>query len=151
MKKILVAIFFVIALATVSFLISKEKPSNNFVGDISNISEKSDLIKITNIVPNQEIENPVVIKGEARGFWFFEAIFPILIVDWDGKIIGQGLASADGEWMTEDFVPFTATIEFNKSEISGLYSNRGSLILMKSNMSDLPANDDALEFPVNFK
>lgn len=151
MKKILVAIFFVIVLASVSFLILKEKPSNNFVGDIGNISEKSDLIKITNISPNQEIENPVVIKGEARGFWFFEAIFPILIVDWDGKIIGQGLASADGEWMTEDFVPFTATIEFNKSEISGLYSDRGSIILMKSNMSDLPANDDALEFPVNFK
>jgi hypothetical protein len=151
MKKILVAIFFVIALVTVSILISKEKPSNNFVGEIGNVSEKSDLIKITNIKANQNITSPVVIKGEARGTWFYESIFPVLIVDWDGKIIGQGLANADGEWKTDDFVSFSATIEYDKSEISGLYANRGSLILIKTDMSDSPQNDDALEFPVTLK
>jgi hypothetical protein len=151
MKKILVAIFFLIALITISFLVFKEKPSNNFVGEIGNVTEKSDLIKINNIKANQEITSPVVIKGEARGSWFYESIFPILIVDWNGKIIGQGLASADEELMNDEFVPFSATIEYDKAEISGLYANRGSLILIKTDMSDSPQNDDALEFPITLK
>ncbi len=151
MKKVFAGIFFLVAIITIAFLIIKENPKTTVVSGLGNVSEKSDLIRITNISVNQEIESPVVIKGEARGFWYFEAIFPILIVDWDGKIIGQGLAYADNDWMTEDFVPFTATIEFDKAQISGLYSNYGALILQKTNESGLPENDDALEFPVTFK
>jgi len=118
-----------------------------FTEDIGNELEKIDLIRIDNPRPNQEIESPILIQGQARGYWFFEASFPVVLVDWDGRIIAQGIAQAKSDWMTEDFVPFEVVLEFEKPE----YSNRGVLILQKDNPSGLPENDDALEVPILFK
>ncbi|OGG45392.1 hypothetical protein A2673_01215 [Candidatus Kaiserbacteria bacterium RIFCSPHIGHO2_01_FULL_50_13] len=121
-----------------------------FVENIGNELEKMDLIRLESPRPNAVVLSPLEIKGEARGSWFFEASFPIVIVDWDGKIIGQGYAEAEGEWMTTEFVPFVATVEFDVSQISGAYANRGTLILQKNNASGLPEHDDALETPIFF-
>jgi hypothetical protein len=60
-------------------------------------------------LPMSSNTSPITISGTARGNWFFEGSFPISIVNWDGLIIGEGIAQAQGEWMTENFVPFTAT------------------------------------------
>lgn len=110
-------------------------------------AEKADLIRVSNPKPNQEIENPLIIEGEAKGTWFFEGDFPVVLVDWDGLIIAQSYATAQSDWMTEDFVKFKAEIKFEKPE---LY-NRGALILQKDNPSGLPENNDALEIPIFFK
>ena len=48
--------------------------------------------------------------------------------------------------MTEDFVEFEGTLEFNGS-VSG---QKGSLILRKDNPTGLAKFDDFLEIPVNF-
>ena len=116
------------------------------------IDKKADLIKITSPVPLGLIENGVVIKGTARGFWYFEASFPIVLTNWDGLIIAQGIATADGEWMTSEFVPFTATLEFTSPYTAGMAETmkNGTLILKKDNPSGLPEHDDALEIPVRF-
>lgn len=119
-----------------------------FTEDIGNEREKTDIIRIDTPRPNQIIESPLTIKGVARGSWFFEASFPVVLVDWDGKIIAEGIAQAKGEWMTTDFVPFEATLTFGIE--SNAYSNKGTLILRKDNPSGLPANDDAIEIPVVF-
>ncbi len=87
-----------------------------------------------------------LMPGQARGTWFFEASFPVVLVDWDGKIIAQTIATAKSDWMTEEFVPFEATLTFTADEET--YSNKGSLILQKDNPSGLPEHDDALEIPV---
>lgn len=117
--------------------------------DIANhIKEKSDKIILQTPLPYAKISSPVKLQGVARGFWFFEASFPIYIVNWDGLIIGEGIATADGEWMTENFVPFTANITFTTD--ANAYSQNGSIILKKDNPSDLPENDDALEIPIQF-
>ena len=42
--------------------------------------------------------------------------------------------------MTENFVPFILTLEYNADTS---VSNKGSLILQKDNPSGLPENDDA--------
>jgi len=118
-----------------------------FVEEIGNELAKTDLIRVDTPRPNSEITSPLAIRGEARGYWFFEASFPIVLTDWDGLIIASGIATAQEDWMTEDFVPFTAELTFEKPG----YSNRGSLILQRDNPSGLPENDDALEFPVSFK
>jgi len=125
----------------------KTEDGRIFTEDIGNELEKMDLIRLDNPRPNQEIESPVLVQGEAKGYWFFEGDFPVVLVDWDGRIIGQGIAQAQSDWMTEDFVPFEVSLEFEKPE----YSNRGALILQKDNPSGLPENDDALEVPIIFK
>lgn len=125
---------------------------NLFVENIGNELEKSNLITINNPRPNQNISSPLTINGEARGYWFFEASFPVVLTNWDGLIIAEGFVTADGEWMTEDFVPYTAILEFTSPYNLGdpEFMKNGSLILKKDNPSGLPENDDALEIPVKF-
>lgn len=117
----------------------------------AHIASKSNLISLASPAPLAEISSPVHISGEARGPWYFEASFPVFLADWDGKIIAQGVATAEGNWMTTEFVPFTATLTYNSADISGQYSNKGTLILKKDNPSGLPEHDDALEVPVVLK
>lgn len=107
-----------------------------------------DLIKLETPLPESRVSSPLKIKGEARGNWYFEASFPVILVNWDGLIIAQGTAQAQGDWMTENYVPFEATLEFLADTA---VSDRGGLILLKDNPSGMPANDDALELTVFFE
>ncbi|MBU1202900.1 Gmad2 immunoglobulin-like domain-containing protein [Patescibacteria group bacterium] len=93
------------------------------------------------------ISSPLTISGLARGAWYFEASFPLILVDWDGKIIAESYATAKDDWMTEDFVEFEGQITFDQPE----YGSRGALILKKDNPSGLPEYDEALEIPIFFK
>lgn len=106
-----------------------------------------DLIVLHTPESEGSIASPLMVTGEARGNWFFEASFPVILTNWDGLIIAEGIATAQGDWMTEDFVPFTASLEFTKPE----YGERGFLILQKANASGLPEHDDALEITVYFR
>ena len=109
-------------------------------------NETNNPIIIHSLLEIDLITSPVTIDGEAAGNWFFEGSFPIVIVDWDGKILGEGIAQAEREWMTEDHVPFTATITFEKPT----YKNTGAFIFKKDNPSGLPQNDATIEIPVTF-
>ena len=116
-----------------------------FTEEIATSSEdKSDLIVLDTPKAGEVITSPLVIKGKARGNWFFEASFPVVLTNWDGLIIAEGLATAKEDWMTEEFVPFDATLTFEKPG----YGERGALILQKDNPSGLPENDDALEITI---
>ncbi len=117
-----------------------------FIEEIGNELEKQSLIRLNSPRPNQLVSSPLVLEGEARGIWFFEGDFPVVLTNWDGLIIAEGYATAKGDWMTEEFVSFEATIEFEGEE---LYPN-GTLILQKDNPSGLPENGDALEVPILF-
>lgn len=117
-----------------------------FTENIGNELEKMDLIVLDQPLPNQKIKSPLVIEGKARGIWFFEGDFPVILTNWDGLIIAEGYASAQGEWMTDDFVKFRTKIKFEKPD---LYP-QGTLILQKDNVSDKRELDDALEIPVYF-
>jgi hypothetical protein len=97
---------------------------------------------------NETITSPLTVRGRARGQWFFEGSFPIVLTNWDGLIIAEGIATAEGEWMTEEYVPFEATLTFTSDTT---VSNRGTLILQRENPSGLPENDDALEITVFFQ
>jgi len=119
-----------------------------FTEDIGNELEKADIIRIDSPRPNQAIESPLTVTGEARGSWFFEASFPVVLTDWEDKIIAQGIATAKSDWMTSEFVSFEAMITFTVDE--NAYDNKGTLILRKDNPSGLPEHDDALEVPVVF-
>jgi len=121
------------------------KDGRVFVEDIGNELEKSDLIRVSFPRPGGKIGSPFVIKGEARGYWFFEASFPVRLIDSSGVLLAQGIATAKDEWMTENFVPFEATLLFEKPT-----TINGKIILMKDNPSGLKEHDDSLEIPVIF-
>ncbi len=112
-------------------------------------ASKDDLITLESPLPKSLITSPLVVKGKARGTWFFEGSFPIEMVNWDGLIIGEGYATAQGEWMTTEYVPFEGTITFTRPQDE--YSDKGWIILKKDNPSDNPALDNALEVEIQYK
>lgn len=124
----------------------KTPDGKSFTEDIGNEMEKTDLVRISSPRPNDTVKSPLKITGEARGFWFNEASFPIKIYDGDGKELGTAIASAKSDWMTEEFVPFEATLTFEAPK-----GGNGTLILQKDNPSGLPKNDDSLKVPIKFE
>jgi hypothetical protein len=150
MKKglIFLIVVFILTLAAAAALIfipAPEKPSTSVKASIS------DLIEVDAPVIDAKISSPLTISGKARGPWYFEASFPIVLTDWDGRIIAEGHAEAQSDWMTTEFVPFSATLTFTTPAAGDPAKNRGTLILKKDNPSGDPARDQALEIPVEFK
>ncbi|MBN2585513.1 hypothetical protein JXA59_02600 [Patescibacteria group bacterium] len=117
-----------------------------FTENIGNALEKTDLIQVSNPTPNQTIKSPLAITGQAIGSWYFEASFPTKLFDANNNQLAEGIATAQGDWMTTNFVPFTATLNFSAQPAN----SAGTLILYKDNPSGLPANDDQLTIPVTF-
>lgn len=117
-----------------------------FTENIGNELEKQDLIWVSSPRPNTLVQTPLEIKGEARGYWFFEADFPVRLLDADGNELGTGIARTFSEWMTEDFVPFEAKLEFQAPT-----AKNGMLILEKDNPSGLPEYADELRIPITFQ
>ena len=158
MKKMLYIVMAVLILAIIGFLIviqvTKNKPLSGkdvVIIHVTPVTDTKDTIRVNFPAKDEVVTSPLIVSGEARGTWYFEASFPVVLVDWDGKIIAQGQAQALKDWMTTDFVPFTASLTFVKPADSGPQSTRGALILKKDNPSGLPQNDASLEIPVKFQ
>jgi hypothetical protein len=113
--------------------------------NIGNEQTLSYLITIQTPRPHETVTSPIKIHGEARGSWFFEAQFTATLLDEDGGILGRGIMTAEGEWMTEEFVPYSGEIVFEKPD-----GEKGRLILEKSNPSGIPEKDSQLIVPVRF-
>lgn len=103
------------------------------------------LITVTAPTQNQKISSPLTISGQARGQWYFEATFPFELQDGNEVKLAEGFATAQGDWMTTEYVPFTAQLSFPTPS-----TPTGKLIIRKSNASGLPENDDSIEVPVQF-
>lgn len=116
------------------------------VEDLKEQVVDTSMIKVAEPKAGQFITSPLLIKGQARGTWFFEASFPIVLTDAQGEEITTVVATAQTDWMTEDFVDFEAELTFTKPE--GL---SGFLIFKKDNPSGLPENDDSISLPVFFQ
>jgi hypothetical protein len=106
---------------------------------------KSDLIRVQAPQPGALVRSPLRVTGEARGTWFFEASFPVTLLDANGAAIVQTHAQAKGEWMTEAFVPFESELSFAPPA-----TETGTLVLAKDNPSGLPEHADELRVPVRF-
>lgn len=119
--------------------------AQTFVQIIGNELEKQDLITIDAPRPQTTVTSPLTVTGRARGGWYFEGVFPVELIDTHGNLLGSGQAHAQSEWTTDEFVPFTATIDFYQPS-----DTAGELILRKDNPSGLAENDDLLNVPVHF-
>lgn len=104
-------------------------------------------IVVDTVKDNQSVSSPINIKGKARGSWFFEASFPIQLVDDNGDILAATTARAESDWMTSDYVNFTATLNYEKSTTT----LRGLIVLSKDNPSDNPDFDQSIFIPVILK
>jgi hypothetical protein len=106
----------------------------------------SDLIVVERPTPGSVLDKNFAIEGMARGTWFFEASFPVNVVDKFGNILVATPAQTKADWMTQNFVPFRVDIK-----IPATYSGPATIILRKDNPSGLPEHDASVSFNVFIK
>lgn len=142
--KLLVIGLFVILLVIIGgvFAVSKlwqanQTPARPLTGN--------EAIQVVSPRPNDTISSPLKVLGKARGSWYFEASFPVRLLDANGKELAVISAKAKDDWMTNDFVSFEAELNF-----SAPTTETGTLVLEKSNPSGLPENADKIEISVRF-
>lgn len=95
---------------------------------------------------NEAVSSPLALRGRARGTWYFEASFPVYLVDANGQELAVAVAQAEGEWMTTEYVPFSATMT-----IPAEYHGAATLIFKKDNPSGLPEHDRQISLPIIVK
>jgi hypothetical protein len=114
-----------------------------FVEDVGNTLAKADLIYMISPKPNEQVYSPIHISGRARGMWFFEASFPIKLKTTDGKVLGTAIAKASTDWMTNEFVDYTADLYFHVAT-----TTLAIIELNKDNPSGRPDLQDLLIVPI---
>lgn len=105
----------------------------------------NEFVRLWEPLPGQLVSSPLMIRGEARGTWFFEASFPVRLEGQDGQVLAEGYVSTQNDWMTEDFIYFEGRLDF---EIPA--DKIGTLVLIKDNPSGLPEYDDELRVALDF-
>ena len=115
-------------------------------------NSNADLIQVSLPYPNAVVGKTFSVLGKARGSWFFEASFPVVLMDKDNKELARGVAKAQGDpagggvnWMTTEFVPFKADLKV----LNQNYIGKGTLVLMKDNPSGDKARDASVSFGIN--
>ena len=105
-----------------------------------------EMIRIKQPAPDSIVTSPLVVSGEARGRWFFEGSFPLKLESAQGDLLATGVATASGNWMTDDFVPFLGQLDFSLATDTAAF-----LVLQKDNPAGLPEYEQELRLPLLLK
>ncbi|MFA6252038.1 MAG: GerMN domain-containing protein [Candidatus Paceibacterota bacterium] len=167
-KKILFLLLIVIALGFFIFIKNKEVKVNNFeecvresgivmesyprqcksfdgkiyIEKIKEIDKNTTII-VDGISEGMSVDSPLILRGRAKGNWFFEGSFPVKLVDSENNSIASGVARATANSLTDEFVPFETRLEFNIPE-----KKDGMLVFKNDNPSGMPENDIYYRIPV---
>lgn len=148
--KIIVIIFGIIIVVLLGILIfvpSAKSPTVPTTTEPSAVISPDGKVHVVAPVENAVIASPAVILGTVTGGgWFFEASFPVKVLDGDGTVLGQGPAQAQGDWMSIGTVPFGASISFTRPNYA-----TGTIVFAKDNPSGAPQNAESFSIPVRFK
>jgi spore germination protein GerM len=107
-----------------------------------NNQQAADII-VSTPQPNATVNSPIIIEGKARGNWYFEASFPIHLLDDQGNELATTIAQAQSDWMTTDFVSFKAGLKYQSDK-----EINGTLVFQNDNPSGLPEKQKEVKIPV---
>ena len=100
-------------------------------------------LKITSPRPGARLKSGFVAAGIAPGTWYFEAVFPIKLVDENGATLAEVPGQAQGDWMTTEPVAFKSIVNFTVAA-----EKKAWLVLAKDNPSDEEKNAAEVRIPV---
>lgn len=110
------------------------------------VNASSGMIIVETPTPLSVTGKEFSVIGKARGTWFFEASFPVEVLDKDGKTLATGIAQAQSDWMTTELVGYKANISIPTS-----YIGKATLILKKDNPSGMPEHEASISFPITIE
>ena len=99
-------------------------------------------IQVTSPQPGATVAPTFTVSGKARSTWYFEASFPLEVLDANGKSLKVMPVQAGGDWMTTEFVPFMLQVAIPN------YKGKATLILRNDNPSGLPENEASISIPI---
>jgi hypothetical protein len=108
------------------------------------LQHKTDMFKTVSVASGQTLPKGTKLTGEVRGNWYFEASFPVELRNASGTPFWTGVAQAQSDWMTVNFVPFSLVLNYTPFGTP----TPATLVLKKDNPSGEPINDDELLIPV---
>lgn len=148
---ILLVLFLIIIISIFAFVVFSRKieaPVDTTNNNDSMIAMMSDTIVVSNPTNGQVLDTKSIkLTGKARGSWYFEGSAPVEIRDINNNLLKETYITAQGEWMTTEFVSFEGETNFTLP--SGITS--GFIIFKNSNASGEPQYDKKLVIPVKFK
>lgn len=133
------------ALLSLTLLLACSRGATRPIPPAPAARDTHDRIRVREPAPNTVVHSPLTVRGDARGTWYFEASFPVRLLDANGHVLAQAPAQAEGEWMTESYVPFSVTLTFQAPA-----PGPGTLVLEKDNPSGLPEHAAELRVPLRF-
>lgn len=110
------------------------------------INTNRDEIVVYAPVVGATVTKGLTVTGKAVGGWFHEAILTLEVLDESGEVIASGSANAQGDWMNEDFVDFSGTLQ-----LPAEYTGEATLSLQKSNPSGLLENSASATIPITIE
>ncbi len=115
-----------------------------FVEDVDGTKAPEQVV-VPELAAGAAIQSPVNLSGQAVGGWFFEGSFPVKLFDSQGRELASGVATALADWMSEGYVPFTVSLEYQTPTTPD-----GYVEFYKDNPSGLPENDAVVRMQVRF-
>jgi hypothetical protein len=114
--------------------------------EVTYVNATKDMISVETPTPGSVTGKTFSVIGQARGTWYFEASFPVEILDANGNTLVTAPAQAQGDWMTENFVPFK--IDLTTPET---YTGPATVVLKKDNPSGEADKDASISFPITIE
>lgn len=110
------------------------------------INASTSLIQVTSPLAGAIIAKEFTVSGKARGYWYFEGTFPAQLQTPGGSLLAEGVLTGQGNWMTEEFVPFHGEFRVSKK-----YTGKVVLIIKNDNPSGLSEKESWLSIPLYIK
>ena len=73
-------------------------------------------VSLDNVTAGDSFSSPMTVTGVAPNDWYFEAIFPVELVDASGEVLAEAPAEAQSDWMQEGPIAFRADLAFEVDE-----------------------------------
>lgn len=139
---VIIFLLLILALAFKFFTWQKSQPAHPAYSGDQQARPVSEII-IVEPPAGQTVSSPLNLFGQAVGGWYFEASFPVELVDGQGSTIARSYVQAQSDWQTVSLVPFRGELNYQLAA-----TTTGKLIFKKDNPSGLPENDQSFTVPV---
>ncbi len=121
-------------------------PSQEVNSKIVYTNASAEMISVDTPRPDDVTGKEFTVIGKAIGPWYSEATFPVQVVAKDGTVLFSGGAEAQGDWMTENQVPFFVNVTIPETFIG-----EATIVLKKDNPSGLPERDASISYPITIE
>lgn len=132
--------------AAIGIWASADKPGGDQMATTTTYTSTHGVpVTVTQPRSHAEVSSPLHVVGRVPGTWSFEASFGVDVLDADRNRLAAHYATVEGDWMTDQEVPFMADVKFKTPS-----TDSGFLVLHKANPEGGMGTDDSVEIPIQF-